>query len=209
MTSDRSQCIRPPAGRPGSRPLPPPDRAPPRSRPARAAELRADRPQHDRRDDPAIPDLVALHVEGEPNTEYERAEAADRPQHVAHRENARVGRRPECEGGEDDHRRDERERGQNVQEQEGVVHVAETYLRRPCLASGTPGSRSPFPRSRGTARSGSVSPRDRRRFAGSGGSGPPAASCRRRGRRRGPHRARCTGVSSGTRRPPASPRTGR
>ena len=110
-----------------------PARSGERSLADRALELPAgagrDEPEDDRGDDPAVPELVAVDVEGEPDAEHEHAEPAGVPEragrprehapdHVAALEQQHaVGR----EAG------DEHERSEHVEEQQPVVHAAEPY----------------------------------------------------------------------------------
>ena len=100
-----------------------------------APQLGGNGPEDDRAEDPAVEQAVAVDVEREPDPEYQRPQPADVPQDVGDR-----GRTPDRGGAEHDRARHhdgrpEREGGQDVEEQKGVVHGREPYFagrRRGC-----------------------------------------------------------------------------
>ena len=74
-------------------------------------------PEHERHDDPAIPDLVSVHVEGEPDSEYQRAQPTDAVQDLRHGESRPRRGISADEGRVHDDHRDNGERRKDVREQ--------------------------------------------------------------------------------------------
>ena len=96
------------------------------------AETSGDCPEHDRRDDPRVPDVVSAVREREPDAEDDRAAGADRDRPVSDLRQRlhpdRVGWRVgaanrDDQYGEEDERRDVRKRAQHVQGEKPLVEA--------------------------------------------------------------------------------------
>ena len=160
----------------------------PRDEPA--ARSRCDQPEHDRGEDPAVPQLVRVHLEREPDAEHQHAEPAGVPQ----RERRRGERPPRGVAAAAQHQHavrgkpgHEHEGGEHVEEQQPLVQA---HARNPSQQAGrmrSPRPSSPPPRD---------GPCSRRRRAGSSRGPARARSGRRAGGRRGRAAGPCSSAGS-------------